>query len=76
MPNLRAVIQPFRFNDAGEDCWLYITGDANDLSLYTEADLGCPGFNEDTDEDIDPSWCFWSFLSRSTIEQTNGSRLY
>jgi hypothetical protein len=54
MPSLRSVIQRLRANDANLDHWLYIAGDAKDLSLDTEADLGCPEFDEETDEEIDP----------------------
>jgi hypothetical protein len=64
MPNLQSVIRRLRANDAPEDCWLYIAGDALNVALDTESDLGCPEFDEDTDEEIDPPgfaerglWC-------------------
>lgn len=58
MPSLRSVIQLLRANDASRNYWLYIKGDAKDLSLDTESDLGCPEFDEDTDEEIDPPGFF------------------
>ena len=54
MPSLRSVIQRLRANDASRDHWLYIEGDAKDLSLDTESDLGCPEFDEESAEEIDP----------------------
>jgi hypothetical protein len=54
MSTLKAVIQLLRANDASDDCWLYIAGDETELSLDTEADLGCPSFDEGTNEEIDP----------------------
>ena len=54
MPSLRSVIQRLRANDASPDHWLYIKGNTKDLSLDTESDLGCPQFDEETDEEIDP----------------------
>lgn len=41
-----------RFDDAD---WLYIAGSPVDLTLDTEADLGCGDFDEETDEEIAPA---------------------
>jgi hypothetical protein len=54
MANLLAVIQRVRSNQIDDAHWLYIAGSAADLTLSTEADLGCPEFDEDSDEEIEP----------------------
>ena len=43
-----------RNRQTGDEHWLYIAGYAADLTLNTAADLGCPDFDEDTDDEIDP----------------------
>jgi hypothetical protein len=72
MPKLRSVIQRLRADDASDDCWLYIAGDAKDLTLDTEADLGCPEFNEDSDEEIGPPGFddrgLWSTIDKHTFD--------
>jgi hypothetical protein len=54
MTTLLHVIQRVRNRQTSDEHWLYIAGDAADLTLNTEADLGCPEFDEETDEEIDP----------------------
>jgi hypothetical protein len=54
MANLLSVIERVRTDQTDESDWLYIAGAAQDLTLLTEADLGCPEFDEDSDEEIDP----------------------
>jgi hypothetical protein len=54
MTTLLHVIQRVRNHQTNDEHWLYIAGDAAHLTLDTEADLGCPEFDEDTDEEIDP----------------------
>jgi hypothetical protein len=72
MQDLRSVIQRLRANDASNDCWLYIAGDAKDLTLDTEADFGCPEVDEDTDEQIDPPGFgdrgLWSTIDKQTVD--------
>lgn len=71
MPSLRSVIQRLRANDASWDHWFYIKGDAKDLSLDTESDLGSPEFEEETDEEIDPPGFsergLWSTIDMETV---------
>jgi hypothetical protein len=68
MVNLLDVIERVRKKQIAEsDHWLYIAGSATDLTLGTEADLGCPEFDEGLDEEITPA----GFAERglhSTIE--------
>lgn len=52
---LRSVIQRLRVADSAPDDWLYITGDAKDLTLDTEADLGCVQFDESLGKEVEPS---------------------
>ncbi|MBB3210737.1 hypothetical protein FHS27_006585 [Rhodopirellula rubra] len=54
MTTLEAIIQRLRSNDASDDDWLYVAGDFADLSLSTDADLGSPSYDEDTDEESHP----------------------
>jgi hypothetical protein len=54
MTTLLHVIQRVRNRQTDDEHWLYIAGDAAELTLDTEADLGCPEFDEDTDDEIDP----------------------
>jgi hypothetical protein len=72
MPNLRSVIQRLRANDASDDCWLYVAGAAKDLSLDTEADLGCPGTDDGTDEEEYPPGFgdrgLWSTIDKQTVD--------
>ncbi|MEQ1831113.1 MAG: hypothetical protein ABL921_34525, partial [Pirellula sp.] len=67
MANLLAVIKRIRSNQIDESDWLYIAGSAVDLTLETEADLGCPEFDEDSDEEIEPAG-FAERGLRSTID--------
>lgn len=53
MPTLRSLLHRLRANDVDSDCWLYIAGDAKNLSLDTEADFGYPRIDEVTHEEID-----------------------
>jgi hypothetical protein len=57
-----------RAGDVSLDEWLYIVGDAKDLSLDTEVDLGCPEIDEATYEEIDPAG-FGDRGLRSTIDK-------
>jgi hypothetical protein len=52
--NLLTVIERIRRNEVDDGDWLYIAGSADDLTLQTEADLGCPGSDEASREMIDP----------------------
>jgi hypothetical protein len=67
MANLLAVINRIRSNQIDESDWLYITSSAVDLTLETEADLGCPEFDEGSDEEIEPAG-FAERGLRSTID--------
>lgn len=67
MANLLDVIQRVRSNRIDESDWLYIAGSAVGLTLETEADLGCPDFDEDSDEEIEPAG-FAERGLRSTID--------
>jgi len=53
-PNLGSVIERIRRKKIDGDNWLYIVGSAQRLTLETEADLGCPEFDEGSDEEITP----------------------
>ena len=55
MSNLHAVIQRVRNNQFDNSDWLYIAGPEADLNLSSEAELECPDFDEDTDEEIEPT---------------------
>jgi len=72
MTDLRSAIRRLRANDASDDCWLYISGDAEDLMLDTEADLGCPEFDEDADEEIHPPGFdargLWCTIDKQTVD--------
>lgn len=67
MTTMAQVIQRIRNREADREDWLYITGDAAELALDPEADLGYPEFDEDTDEEIDPPG-FAERGLRSTID--------
>jgi hypothetical protein len=67
MTTLLQVIQRVRNGPTSDEDWLYIAGDAADLTLDTEADLGCPQFDEETDDEIDPPG-FSERGLRSTID--------
>jgi hypothetical protein len=67
MADLLAVIQHVRSNPIDASGWLYIAGSAIDLSLQTEADIGCPEFDEDSDKEIEPAG-FAERGLRSTID--------
>jgi hypothetical protein len=67
MPTLLDVIQRVRNGQTDESDWLYIAGSTVDLTLDTEADLGCPEFDEDAAEEIDPPG-FAERGLRSTID--------
>lgn len=72
MTNLAAVIKRVRSHQVDKSDWLYIAGDAVDLCLETEADLGCPEFDDDTDEEVDPDGFaereLWSTIDVDTLE--------
>ena len=55
MTTLHDIILRVRNRQTDESDWLYIAGASIDLSLATEADLGCSDYDEDTDEEIDPA---------------------
>jgi len=67
MTTLLDVIQRVRNRQVDDEDWLYIAGDPADLRLDTEAALGCPEFDEETGEEIDPSG-FADRGLRSTID--------
>jgi len=67
MSTILEIIQRVRSRQAGEQTWLYIAGEPAELTLNTEADLGCPEFDEESDEEIDPSG-FAERGLRSTID--------
>lgn len=67
MPTLHDVIRRVRNRQTDQSDWLYISGSTVELSLKTDADLGCPEFDEDADEDIDPDGYAERGL-RSTID--------
>jgi hypothetical protein len=48
------VIQRVRNFQFDESDWLYIAGSPIDLTLNTDADLGCPEFDEENDSEIEP----------------------
>jgi hypothetical protein len=73
MANLLDVIKRVRSNPIDESDWLYIAGPVIDLTLETEADLGCPDFAEDSDEEIEPAG-FPERGLRSTIDVDTLSR--
>ena len=54
MPESAIRIDRVRRNWPDESEWLYIVGPVQELSLETEADLGCPEVDESTDEEITP----------------------
>ena len=54
MPSLADVIQRVRNKLTDHSDWLYLGRSADRLILQTEADLGCPDFDEASDEEIDP----------------------
>ncbi len=70
MADLKTVIKRLRSDDVNRDSWLYIAGDAKDLSLSTDADLGCALFDEDVDDEIDPpdfvERGLWSTIDKET----------
>jgi hypothetical protein len=55
MNNLLSTIERVRRNETDESDWLYIVGSAGDLTLQTEAEIGCPEFDETSDEEVAPS---------------------
>lgn len=67
MATLHDIIRRVRNRHTDESDWLYIAGALVDLSLTTETELGCPEFDEDTDEEIDPAGYAERGL-RSTID--------
>jgi hypothetical protein len=54
MSTLRDVIKQVRSQQTSQDDWLYIACDAKDLTLGSEAALGCPVFDEGADEEREP----------------------
>ncbi|MCP5116326.1 MAG: hypothetical protein GY953_36315 [bacterium] len=54
MATLVEVIQRVRNRQTGDSGWLYIACAPTDLTLGTEAELGCPEFDEETGEEIAP----------------------
>ncbi len=55
MATLHDIIRRVRSRQTDNSDWLYIAGAAVDLSLDSEAELTCPYFDEDTDEELDPT---------------------
>ena len=55
MPTLQDILRRVRNSQTVQSDWLYIAGTSVELSLETEADLGCPEFEEDTNEEIGPT---------------------
>jgi hypothetical protein len=55
MANLLSLITRVRNNQVGKSDWLYIVGTADDLTSQTEADFGCPDFDDDADKEIEPA---------------------
>jgi hypothetical protein len=55
MPTLDDIITRIRSEAIHREFWLYIEGSAEDLKLHTPADLGIPKFDEETDEESDPT---------------------
>lgn len=67
MASLLSVIKRVREKQTRGDEWLYIAGAAEELTLQSEAELGCPEIDEESDEEIEPI----EFIGRglqSTIE--------
>jgi len=54
MANLRFVISRIRNNQADASAWLYLAGAVADITLETEANLGQPELEDDSDNEIDP----------------------
>ncbi|MAT72429.1 MAG: hypothetical protein CMJ58_23235 [Planctomycetaceae bacterium] len=54
MPTLHNVIKHIRNGARNKSDWLYIVDPAVNISLCTEAELGCPEYDEERDEEIDP----------------------
>lgn len=54
MPTLETIIERFRSQDVASDDWLYVSGDFENLSLQSEADIGVPQYEDETDVENDP----------------------
>ena len=67
MATLHDIIRRVRNRQTDEMEWLYSAGASVDLSLATDAELGCPDFEEDTDEELEPAG-FAERDLRSTID--------
>jgi hypothetical protein len=74
MTTLLDVIQRVRNRQADAEQWLYISGDAAELTLDTEADLGCSEFDEETDDEVDPPGFsergLWSTIDVDTLSHS------
>lgn len=67
MATVHDIIRRVRNRQTDVTEWLYIAGASTDLSLDTAADLGCPEFDENTDEEVAPAG-FAELELRSTID--------
>jgi len=67
MATLLDIIRRVRTNRIDESDWPYIVGSVVDLALKTEADLGCPTFDEASHDEIAPVG-FSQCGLRSTID--------
>lgn len=71
MTKLLDVIQRVRNRQTEAKHCLYIFGDPAALTLDTEADLGCPEFDEETNDEIDPPGFsvrgLWSTIDVDTV---------
>ena len=54
MATLETIVKRLRSKDASDNDWLYVAGDFEDLALSTDAELGIPTYDEDTDEESHP----------------------
>lgn len=55
MPNLLSIIERIRRKQANDADWLYVAGPIRELTLDTDAELGCSDFDEATSEEILPA---------------------
>ena len=70
MQTLDAIIERLRNGDATDADWLYVAGDFETLSTDSEADLGSPAYDEDTDVETDPPGFFERGLCITIDRQT------
>lgn len=54
MASLLSVINRVREKQVHGNEWLYIAGSVKNLTLQSDADLGCPEIDEESDEEIEP----------------------